>query len=81
MRREDLEHLVKAAADVADDLEIVVVGSQAILAQYPNAPAALLVSMEADLYPRNAPERAIDIDGAIGRDRSSQRRTAITRRA
>jgi hypothetical protein len=66
MRREHLEHLVKAAADLADDSEIVVVGSQAILAQFPDAPAALLVSIEADLYPRNQPERAIDIDAVIG---------------
>jgi hypothetical protein len=29
---------------------IVVVGSQAILAQFPDAPAELLVSQEADVY-------------------------------
>lgn len=65
MRREHLEHLVRAAADITGD-EIVVVGSQAVLAQYPDAPESLLVSLEADLYPRNRPERAIEIDGAIG---------------
>lgn len=30
MRREDLEHIIRAAAEVADDDEVVVVGSQAI---------------------------------------------------
>jgi len=44
----------------------VVIGSQAILAQFPDAPAALVVSMEADVYPREHPELAIQIDGAIG---------------
>jgi len=66
VRREDLEHVIRAAAAVAQDSEIVVVGSQAILAQFPDAPAALLFSQEADVYPRNRPARAIEIDGALG---------------
>jgi hypothetical protein len=41
-------------------------GSQAILGQFPDAPDALLVSMEADVYPRDAPEKSDLIDGAIG---------------
>jgi hypothetical protein len=51
---------------VADTRDIVVIGSQAILGQYPDAPDGLLVSIEADVYPRDAPERADLIDGAIG---------------
>jgi hypothetical protein len=66
VRRADLEHVIRAAAVVADDDEIVIVGSQAILGQFPDAPASLLFSQEADLYPRNRPERAIDVDGALG---------------
>ena len=57
--------MIRAAADVVQD-EIVVIGSQAILGQYPDPPAALLVSRELDVYPRHHPERADDIDGAIG---------------
>lgn len=66
VRRVDLEHIIRAAAEIADDPEIVVIGSQAILASFPNAPADLLVSMEADVYPRNRPDRADVIDGSIG---------------
>ncbi|MBV9948817.1 MAG: hypothetical protein JOZ69_18360 [Myxococcales bacterium] len=66
MRRRDLEHLIRAAADIADDDEIVVIGSQAILGQHPDAPAELCVSAEADLYPKNKPERADLVDGSIG---------------
>lgn len=66
MNRSQLEHLIRAAASIADDSDIVVVGSQAILGQHPNAPASLLRSMEADVYPLNAPERADLIDGSIG---------------
>lgn len=66
MRREELEHVVRAAAAVTEDEEIVVVGSQAILGQFPDAPAALLASREADVYPRNHPERSDEIDGSLG---------------
>jgi hypothetical protein len=66
MKRSELEHLIRAAGSIADDAEIVVIGSQAILGQFPNAPSALLVSMEADLFPLHRPERADLIDGSIG---------------
>lgn len=66
MRRVELEHVIRASAAVADDQDIVVVGSQAILGAAPDAPAALLVSIEADVFPRTNPERADLIDGAIG---------------
>ena len=42
------------------------IGSQSVLGAYPDAPAPLLRSMEADMYPRTALERADVIDGAIG---------------
>ncbi len=57
MRRADLEHIIRASADISDDDEIIVIGSQAILGQHPDAPADLLVSVEADVYPKNHPER------------------------
>jgi len=64
--REQLEHVIRAAARIAGATEIVVVGSQALLGEFPAAPAELLESMEADVYPRDHPERADLIDGAIG---------------
>ncbi|HKI92198.1 MAG TPA: DUF6036 family nucleotidyltransferase [Gaiellaceae bacterium] len=65
LRREDFIHVLRAAADVVDD-ELVVVGSQAILGSVDDPPAELLRSTEVDVYPRSDPERAIEIDGAIG---------------
>jgi hypothetical protein len=64
--REQLEHLIRAAAVITTDDEIVVIGSQAILGQFPQAPASMRVSVEADLYPLNYPERSDLIDGSIG---------------
>jgi len=66
MTRAQLEHIIRAAGEIAQDKELIILGSQAVLGQFPNAPPELLVSEEADLFPKNAPERAIDIDGAIG---------------
>jgi hypothetical protein len=62
----DLEHIIRAAATIADDDELIIVGSQAVLAQYPDAPEEMLRSDEADVYPKNHPERWELIDGAIG---------------
>lgn len=66
MNRAQLEHVIRAAATIAGDTEIVVIGSQAILGRYPEAPAELLVSADVDVYPRNHPERAELIEGSIG---------------
>jgi hypothetical protein len=66
MRRDELEHVIRAAAAVAGEEQLVIVGSQAILGQFPNAPETLLFSQEADIYPREQPQKAIQIDGAMG---------------
>jgi hypothetical protein len=66
MTRDQLEHVLRAAAAIARENSFVVVGSQAVLLPFPNAPVALLVSREVDLYPAMHPERADLIDGAIG---------------
>ena len=66
MQRSELEHIIRASGDVAQDDEIVIIGSQSILGQFPNAPVRLLSSMEADVYPNHKPELADKIDAAIG---------------
>ncbi len=66
MTRAQLEHLIRAASTIAGDDDLVIVGSQSILGQFPDAPADLTVSDEADIYPRTYPERADLIDGSIG---------------
>jgi hypothetical protein len=66
MTRSDLENLIRAAGKIAGDREMVIIGSHAILGQFPEAPGILSRSMEADLYPLSRPELADSIDGAIG---------------
>lgn len=66
MTRKQLEHAIRAACDVAGDTEIYVFGSQAILGQFPDAPAALRRSVEVDVTPKTRVDRVDAIDGALG---------------
>lgn len=66
MRRSELEHVIRASGEIAQDDEVIIIGSQAILGQFPDAPPRLLRSMDTDVYPRNKPDLADKIDGAIG---------------
>ena len=66
MTREELEHIIRASGDITDQYEFVIVGSQSILGAVPRPEDVFTVSMEADIYPLQAPELADRIDGAIG---------------
>lgn len=63
---DQLEHAIRAACDASGDDEIWIFGSQAILGEYPDAPVELRRSMELDVSPRNRPEAAERIEGALG---------------
>jgi hypothetical protein len=78
MTRADLEHIIRAAGMIADVGDIVVIGSQAVLGEFPGAPAELLVSNEADVFPRDDPERSDLIDSTIGEGSPFQKSSAIT---
>lgn len=62
----DLEHTIRAAGSMADAPKLVIMCSQAILGGFPDSPAELTVSAEANTYPLDAPEKAALIDGSIG---------------
>jgi hypothetical protein len=49
MKRAGLEHIIRAAGAIAASRELILIGSQAILASFPDAPPELSVSIEADL--------------------------------
>lgn len=66
MNRAELEHAIRAACDVAEETEVYVLGSQAILGEHPDAPEGLRQSAEVDVTPKHHPERADAIDGALG---------------
>lgn len=66
MQRHELEHILRACAGITGRDRFVVVGSQAVLGQFPDAPAELLVSREVDVYCPGDPEATDLIDGTIG---------------
>jgi hypothetical protein len=53
MRRDQLEHAIRAACDVSNDSELWIFDSQAVLGEFPNAPTSLLASIEVDVQPKN----------------------------
>jgi len=66
MKKADLEHLIRAAAAITGEYELVIVGSQSILGSVDTPPNRLLQSNEADIYPLNNTDLADLIDGSIG---------------
>jgi hypothetical protein len=66
MHRQQLEHIIRAAAGITGASEFVIIGSQAVLGQFPQAPDELLVSIEADVFSLRNPEDTELIDGSIG---------------
>ena len=67
MQRENSEHLIRAAGAISGSKHIIVIGSQAILGQFPSgAPPRATLSMEADLIPADAPDMSELLTGSLG---------------
>ena len=66
MKRDQVEHILRAAGAITGQKEWVIVGSQAILGAVPDAPAEITVSEELDLYAPGDEEASNLIDGSIG---------------
>ena len=66
MKRHELEHVIRAAGAIAGSTQLYIIGSQAILGMYPDAPLELLMSQKVDTWPAEDPAKADLIDGSIG---------------
>lgn len=70
MNREQLAHVLRAAAQIVDDPDILVIGSQAILGTFDDErlPVEATMSIEVDVAFWNDPDdgKADEVDGAIG---------------
>jgi hypothetical protein len=70
MKRSDLEHIIRAAGDVLQEDRVIIVGSQAILASFPESslPTEAARSLAADILPIDDADgaKADLIDGALG---------------
>jgi hypothetical protein len=66
MLRPQLEHIIRAATGITGASQFVIIGSQALLGEFPGAPADLLVSVEADIFSLGNSSDNDLIDGTIG---------------
>jgi hypothetical protein len=66
MTREQLEHIIRAAAAITGEDELVIIGSQAVLGTCAEPDKVLAASFEADLFSLKDPHAADLIDGSIG---------------
>lgn len=63
MNRSQLEHVIRAAAAISGDSDIVVIGSQSVLGQFASPPPELCVSMEANQLLARLP--TVPVDAAL----------------
>jgi hypothetical protein len=69
VKREELEHVIRAAGDVLQETEVIIVGSQAILGSVDaGLPKDTTVSIEVDVMATHDPDgtKALRLNGAIG---------------
>lgn len=69
MRRDQLEHIIRAVGAIVGENELIVIGSQSILGKHPaGLPPEATLSVEADILPVSDPEgtKADLIEGTIG---------------
>lgn len=70
MRRDQLEHAIRAATDILREESIIIIGSQSVLGSVDEGvlPAQAMWSMEVDVLPSDDPDeaKADAVDGAIG---------------
>jgi len=66
MRRDQLEHILRAAFGITGAHEFVVIGSQSLLGAVPDLPPELRESMELDVFTLRSSTDADLLDGSIG---------------
>lgn len=71
MRRNKIDHILRAAADVTGQRRFVLVGSSALIVQMGRLPAEMMMTPEADIFapdPEDVEYVSDQIDGSIGRN-------------
>ena len=66
MNKQQLIHVISAACRQLECQELYLLGSQAAYGSLDKVPAVVITSNEADLIPKQNPERAIEISGGMG---------------
>lgn len=57
MRKQELDHVLRAAGEITGEKQFIIIGSQSLHAKYPDLPDEIFASAEVDLIAKNHPER------------------------
>jgi len=66
MKEYQLEHVLRELGIRTGQKDFIIIGSQAILGEYPDAPASLVMSREVDLYPKDQTTDMAQVDLTMG---------------
>ncbi len=67
MKKQQLDHVLRAAGRITGETQFVIVGSQSLHGRYPDAADEIVRSAEVDLIAKNAPQRTEWLN-VIGQD-------------
>jgi hypothetical protein len=68
MTRYQLEHVIRAAGTIAEVQNLIILGSQSILGQFPTIPQNLLATKSIDLFIPNLLYRSMEVDLLVPND-------------
>jgi len=57
MKKQQLDHVLRAAGRITGEKQFVIIGSQSLHGKYPDLPDAILLSAEVDLIASRRPEQ------------------------
>jgi hypothetical protein len=67
VKKRQLDHVLRAAGEIVDDTQFIIIGSQALHGKFPDLPDDIVMSAEVDLFAKNRAERTEWLN-AIGVD-------------
>ena len=54
MKKQQVDHILRAAGRIAEDDQFIIIGSQSLHGKFPDLPDDLLASMKFDLYAKTS---------------------------
>jgi hypothetical protein len=57
MKKQELDHVLRAAGEITGETQFIIVGSQSLHGKYPDLPDDIFASAEVDLIAKNSPEK------------------------
>jgi hypothetical protein len=57
MKKQELDHVLRAAGEITGEKQFIIIGSQSLHGKYPDLPDQIFASVEVDLIAKNHPEK------------------------